>query len=479
MNILLLKARGASLLTYHSATQPLGLMYIASCLKRKHPSINIKIIDTRVTKFSREKLRVLLEEFHPEITGISAVTMEANSMHELAGIVKATLPECKVIAGGPHPTSFLKKTLEDMNIDFTVKGEGELTFEELVESIKKEVDVRKVKGIAFRNNGDLIQTEPREYISGLDSLPFPAWDLIDIEAYSRFWSMSPRGPRRYMVIYTSRSCPYHCIYCHNIFGKGFRARSPENVLEEIDILYNKYGIKELEVVDDIFNLDVQRAERICDLIIERGYDLAIAFPNGLRSDRLDKNLLEKLHRAGTRFISFAVESASLRIQKLIKKNLNLEKVKEAIKTAVELGIFSNGFFMIGFPTETEEEIKHTIKFAINSKLHTAYFFIVKPFEGTELFERFGLNRVSQLKDYTDSSYFKIKYNLSQVDDKKLLKLCQLAYFKFYFNPVRITRIICNYAMNSPHLMNIIYFFWSCVKITFVRLFMFIFRYDIG
>ncbi len=478
MNILLLKAEGASALN-PAVTPPLGLMYLTAYLKKENVSINIKIVDTRVTRISPEKLRVLLEEFHPDITGISAVTMEANSMHELAGIVKGTLPQCKVIAGGPHPSSFLKRTLEDRNIDFVVRGEGEVTFKELVDTIEVEGDVGKVKGIAFRNNGDLIQTEPREFIKDLDSIPFPAWEYIDIDVYSRFLSMSPRGHRRYMVLYTSRSCPYQCIYCHNIFGKGFRARSPENVLEEIDILYNKYGINEFEVIDDIFNFDVKRAERICDLVIERRYALNIAFPNGLRSDRLDKNLLEKMRLAGTKFISFAVESASPRIQKVIKKNLNLIKVKEAINYAVDLGIFSNGFFMLGFPTEQEEEIKETIRFAIKSKLHSAYFFVVKPFEGTELFEKFGLNGANPLTDYIDSSYFKINFNISEVENKKLLNLCQLAYFRFYFNPLRIIRMSYCYIINSRKPTNIIYYFWFNIKRAFLRMFIFIFRYDMG
>ncbi len=478
MNILLLKAEGKTLLS-NTVTPPLGLMYLSSYIKRNHPSINIKIIDTRVTKLSPKKLKALLEDFRPEVTGISALTMEAESMHKLAEMVKKTIPESKVIAGGPHPTAFLKRTLADSNIDFVVKGEGELTFNELVDTIEVEGDVRKVKGIAFRDNGNLIETEPREFIKDLDSIPFPAWEDIDIEAYSRFMSMSPRGHRRYMVIYTSRSCPYRCIYCHNIFGKGFRARSPENVLEEIDILYNKYEIDELEVIDDIFNLDVKRVERICDLIIERGYKLNIAFPNGLRSDRLDKPLLEKLRRAGTRFISFAVESASPRIQRLIKKNLNLEKVKEAINYAVDLGIFSNGFFMLGFPTEREEEIKETIRFALNSRLHYAYFFIVKPFEGTELFEMVGGEKLSSISDYTDSSYFKVNFNVSEVESKKLLRLSQLAYFRFYLDPLRIIRQSYCYIINARNVGNVIYHFWFNIKRLVMRMFIFIFRYDMG
>lgn len=468
MNVLLLKAEGLTSQN-NAVTPPLGLMYLASYLKGKHPSINIKIVDTRVANSKQKEFKKLLEDFHPDITGISAVTMEANSMHELAGIVKKTVPDCKVIAGGPHPTSFLEKTLRDTNIDFVVRGEGELTFEELVETIKTGGNIKGVKGIAFRENGEFINTEQREYISDLDSIPFPAWDMVDIDVYSRYTSMSTRGRRRYMVIFTSRSCPYRCIYCHNMFGKGFRARSPENVIEEIDILYSKYEIRELEIIDDIFNLNVNRAERICDLIIERGYDLKIAFPNGLRSDRLDRRLLEKLRKSGTVFISFAVESASQRIQKLIKKNLNLEKVKEAINTAVELGIFSNGFFMLGFPTETEEEIKETIRFALESNLHTAYFFIVTPFESTELYEMCREMLKKEI-NFIDYSYCRSYFNLSEVPDKKLVRIQRIAYLRFYFSPSRIFSIFFSYVLNDSKLIDILYYFWATLKKMSVRIF---------
>lgn len=453
MNILLVKSTG---LTYQnfSVTQPLGLMYLASYLRNNLKDVNIKILDTRIFKDYRKELVNNLKVFNPSIVGISAVTMEANSMHEIAGIVKEMIPGSYVIAGGPHPTSFLRRTLEDRNIDYVVKGEGEVTFYELVKTLSEGDDVSRVRGIAFRKNGDLIQTEQQEFIKNLDSVPFPAWDLIDVDAYRKFYSMSPRGKRRYMVIYTSRACPYQCIYCHNMFGKKFRARSPENVIGEIDILYNKYGIKELEVVDDIFNLDVERAERICDMIIERRYDLRIAFPNGLRSDRLDKHLLEKMRRAGTVFISFAIESASPRIQKLIKKNLRIEKAKEAIENAVRLGIFSNGFFMLGFPTETEEEVRETIRFAVGSNLHSAYFFIVTPHEGTELFEMVPELKTKKVP-FDDYSYLRTYFQISNVGEEKLFRLWHSAYLRFYFTPTRWPRWIYSMLRNNVNILTVI------------------------
>ncbi len=468
MNILLIKAKGLTS-EHPSVTPPLGLMYIAGYLRNVNPSHKINIIDLRVKNLSTDKLVGLIEEFDPQVIGISSVTMEALSMHEIAAIAKATSPHSKVVVGGPHPSSFVNKTIVDTNIDYIIISEGELTFAELVKSIEDGGDVEGIKGIVFKKNGKIYITPQREYIQNLDSIPFPAWDLIDIEAYSNFYSMSLRGKRRYMAMFTSRSCPYRCIYCHNMFGKGFRARSPTNVIEEIDILYNKYNISEIEIFDDIFNFDLQRTERICDLIIERGYKINLAFPNGLRADRLEKRTLEKMRCAGTRFISIAVESASPRIQKMIKKNLNIHRVAEVIDHATQLGIFTNGFFMIGFPTESLEEVKQTIKFALRSKLHTAHFFIVTPFEGTELYENYKELIRNSGVDFSNYNYYRSSFKLSELSTKKLQQIQFFSYFRFYLNPKRALRIVYSYIRNSGTIRGLIFYLWYILRTGTIRI----------
>lgn len=468
MNILLIKARGTSA-EHPSVTPPIGLMYIAAYLKKINPSHRIEIIDLRVKNLPMNKLREAVEGFNPQVVGISAVTMESLNMHEIAAVVKSQLSDCKVVVGGPHPSSFVRQTISDSNIDFIVVGEGELTFAELIKSLENGDDTSSVKGIVFKRNGEISVTPQREYIQDLDSLPFPLWELIDIELYSNYYSMSLRGKRRYMVMFTSRSCPYRCIYCHNMFGKGFRARSPENVIEEIGVLYNKYNISEIEILDDIFNFDLKRVERICDLIVERGYKLNIAFPNGLRADRLEKRTLEKMRDAGTRFISVAVESVSPRIQKMIKKNLNISKVKEIIIYAAELGIFTNGFFMLGFPTESLEEVKETVGFALRSKLHTAHFFIVTPFEGTELYEKYKELVRNSGVDFSNYNYYMSSFKLSELSTKKLQRIQFFSYFRFYFNPKRALRIVYSYTKNTGSASGLIFYMWYILRTGILRI----------
>ncbi len=443
--ILLIKCGNLTRLNY-AITPPMGLMYLASVL-RKHGH-HVKILDTRLNN-NEINLKQIIYDFDPEVVGLSALTIESEKMHFIASEVKKINKDIKVIAGGPHPTSYPEDTLNNLAIDFVVRGEGEVTIVELLASLNN--GYKNIPGICYRDNGKIFHTSEREPISDLDSLPFPSWDLIDIDGYSKRLSMSMVGFRRYMGLFTSRACPYRCIYCHNMFGKKFRARSPENVVSEIETLVKYYNIYDFEIYDDIFNFDRARTERIMDLIIEKELRILLSFPNGLRTDRLDFGLLEKMKRAGVYYISIAVETASERLQKYIKKNLNLKKVNEIINSCAELGIFTRGFFMLGFPTETEDEIKKTIRFAVKSKLHTAYFFIVTPFKGTEMGDLAGnLEKIP----YRDYDYFTGYFNLSNVSTKKLLIYQLVAWLLFNLNPYRICRVLRDFKRKRviPFLM---------------------------
>ncbi len=174
-------------------------------------------------------------------------------------------------------------------------------------------------------------------------------------------------------IFTSRGCPFGCIYCHNVFGKKFRARSAENVLDELSMLKREYNIGEIEIIDDCFNIDLSRAKEIARGIIDRKLDIAISFPNGIRADHMDKELVDLLKEAGTYRVYYAVETASPRLQKLIRKNVDLDRPKEIVDYTAAQGIMTCGFFMMGFPTETEEEIRMTIDYACRSKFHQVLF----------------------------------------------------------------------------------------------------------
>ncbi len=440
MRILLIKAFRKSR-TSTSVVHPLGLMYIASMLKSKGFN-QIEILDTRIFNKPYEIVSKKVEEFKPDVIGISALTAEAESLNIISGIVKKIDPRILVVAGGPHPTAYPEETLLNHNIDIVVYGEGEVTFLELCTKYAggNHKEYLNINGIAYRDHDKVRINPPRVFISDLDQLSFPAWELIDMNAYSKLTSMASLGHRPYMSVITSRACPFKCIYCHNIFGKKFRARSPENILQELLILRSKYGINEFEILDDIFNLDKKRAERFWDEVINNFPDARFVFPNGIRADMLDDSAIKKMKRAGVIYTAVAIESANERLQKLIKKNLNLNRVRQAIECLDEYKIFTNGFFMLGFPTETMAEIMDTIKFACSSKLTTAQFFIVTPFQGTELAELYKESIKNFKIDFSKYEYYLGEFNLSNVSDVELFKLQRWANIKFYYNPQRLLKI---------------------------------------
>jgi len=426
---------------YHSP--PLGPLYLASTLREK-AAAEVCIIHIPVEEGKYNVLEKKLSDFKPDWVGISALSFESKGLYKTAEIVKKICGNIPVIAGGPHPSFYTIEVMSNPNIDFAVIGEGEITATEIATAIQNGKPLEGIEGIAWRSNGE-IKINPRtNYIENLDSLPFPAWDLIDLEKYRHYDRMSRIGSGKYTGILTSRSCPYKCIYCHNLFGKKFRKRSPENVLEEIKILHDKYGVRELEVIDDCFNLDLKRAKKIFDLIIDSGMKLYLMFPNGVRGDNLDEEFISKARKAGVRYMSIAIETASPRLQKLIRKNLDLQKTIRNIELTDKYGIMTLGFFMLGFPTETREELKKTIDFAVHSKLHAANFFAVQPYEGTELGEIAKSMGRKVVQDF-DQMYMTSDFvNLTEMSDDELRSARKRAVLRFYLSPSRIWRIARDY-----------------------------------
>ncbi|MBM4387713.1 MAG: cobalamin-dependent protein [Deltaproteobacteria bacterium] len=419
-----------------SVVPPMGLMYLASVLREK--GHRVRIVDTRIWR-RHEEITSEVREFKPDLVGISAISFEARSLAGIAGCVKGVSEKIPVICGGAHPSSAHEECLAEKNIDYAVIGEGEETLPELISAIDSGKGIEKVQGVAFRNCDGNVFTGYRKPPENLDAMPFPAWDLIDIGGYASRKSMSTIGNRRYLTVITSRGCPYGCLYCHNIHGKLHRTRSPESVLEEMGFLIREFGIREFEILDDVFNLNRKRTAEILDGIAVRFKGVKLCFPNGLRGDLLDGHMIKLLKKAGAHYLSIAVETTSERLQKLIGKNLNIEKTRAAIEGCVSEGIYTNGFFMIGFPTETPEEMEQTVRFAVESPLHQAMFFRVIPFKGTGLAGMAG-DRVRP-DDWSKHDYFTSSLNISGAGDAEIKKIIADAYRRFYVNPRRLARLV--------------------------------------
>jgi len=422
---------------------PHGLMYLAAFLRDRRPGHEQKIIDLMALRSGADAIDNVLREFSPDLVAIHAMSFQSKCMHQIAARVKAWNPRGVVAVGGPHPSAAPDQTLADPNINLAASGEGEETYVELVDRVAAGADLAGIPGSAVRRDGQVQSGPERPFIADLDTLPFPAWDLVDLRAY--FTDVMPNQNdithrREVTTIFTSRACPFGCIFCHNLFGKKFRARSVGNVLDEMEALRDR-GVRELHLIDDCFNSDLDRARAIMRGIRERRLDLKLAFPNGLRGDRLPDDLLDLMVAAGVYKMNFGVESGSPRVQKLIRKGLSLDAIKDGISRAAARGIFTHGFFMLGFPGETAAEMEQTIAFACATDLHTAGFALLSPFPGTEV-HHMALEMGKTIDyDPDDTSYMRLSANLTAETDDTVRRMHHRAHWKFYASPRRVARIL--------------------------------------
>jgi len=437
---------------------PIGLGYIAGKLIKERGD-QVEILDARNLRWPLSRVRQRLREFNPEVVGITAINFEMREAHELAAAARAELPGAKIILGGPYASANREAILADENLDAVVVGEGEDTTVELLAAFENGADLAGVKGIICRVDGEPRYTGERELIHDLDTLE-PAWDLLHPTDYFKRWKKNSENIVKYdhrtLSVFTSRGCPYSCIFCHNIFGKTFRPRSPEAVVAEIAMLRQRYGIRELEIIDDSFNMSKRRAMEICAGVAP--LKLHISLPNGIRSDRTSPELFDALKAAGFYRIAFAVEAASPRIQKLIRKDLDLDKARAAIAECARRGIMATGFFIQGFPGETYEEMLSTGDWAAQSDLHVASFFYLNPFPGTEVARMIGKQfTATDFRDYSTMSV-----NVSAATDAEMHAANKYAYRRFYLSPRRIFRTAAVTPKNLRTFVNA----WLVVRLLF-------------
>ena len=427
---------------------PLGILQLGAYLRSTLKNVEIRVVDQRAMDCTNEEVVSRAVEFAPDVVGISCTTPNCNTLVALSSGIRCALPQALLMIGGPHASAFGAELLDTTCADCVVVGEGELTCEQVLRIWQEgSRDFSGVPGLVWRSVDGECLTNPGSapVIEDLDTLPFPAYDLIDLRSYWRLWSMSMvPPPRRYISMFTSRGCPYGCIYCHEIFGKRFRAQSPERIVAEMEHYVRTYGIKEVEFFDDIFNLNGRRVIEFSELVQRRNLRVSISFPNALRTDILTPEVADALVAAGTRMSAFALESGSPRIQELIQKRLNIPKYLEGVAMLAKRRVFTYGFVMFGFPTETAADMQMTVDMLRASKLHAVYSWIVTPYPKTELFDlamRLHPERMAGLDlAGTDYALFPC-VNLSEVSDEVLAAYMRKAYSALFLNPLRALRIV--------------------------------------
>ena len=421
---------------------PLGLLAIGSVLKRA--GHQVKILDLRISNSPDEELDSVMKSFKPQVVGIGVMTIECKYGFIDAAKVKEIDPEVTIVFGGPHCSHEPQFILNDPNVDLMVSGEGDLTIVELIDALEQDGDIENVPGIAYKKNGSYVRTADRPVIRDLDKFD-QEYDLINLGRYFNFQSSMDFFPvfrnKRFLPLVTSRGCPFKCTYCHDIFDKSIQYRSPEAVVDEIEYLINKYGIREFHIVDDVFNVNMKRAKKVLDAIIERNLNIHISFPNGLRADFFDDELIDKMQRAGVYRMALGIESGSQRIQDMIQKDLDINIIYDVVEKLTQARMSVHGFFMLGFPSETRKEMKETIDFACDLGLTTANFSLVIPNPGTDLRQTFIESRESNFEDFSEYTFDAASCNASEVGGEDLVKLKREANKKFYLSLQRFRYVL--------------------------------------
>jgi anaerobic magnesium-protoporphyrin IX monomethyl ester cyclase len=465
LRVLLLKPFQPIAVPTHSP--PIGLLYLVSNMRAvlgEH--IDIKIIDMKLHHMSATDLDPVLQSFQPDVVGFSALNYEAHATHVLAKRTKEFDPSIITVFGGPYALKNARTILDDANADWVFEGSADRSFTKaLLRLAQNRLPDGSILGMSFRKpEGDVHISERQDQINDLDTLPPPAWDMVNLDDYAHTTNMASnlRGIR-YALLFTSRGCPYLCNYCHDLFSKKFVYHSVDYVIAEIERLYEQYGVDEFQIVDDIFNLHKPRLKAIMEEVHRRWPGkLKFTFPNGLRGDILDEEVINALSEAGTYLVCIAVETVTPRLQKLVEKNLDIEKTRNAIKLFGKHNIQVNGFFMLGFPTETPEEIKATIKFAIDSNLTLAYFFSVIPQPGTPMYDlALSENRdiTVQMSQIDSGIYRNTSSWYENAYGYPLARLLRWANLRFYLSPKRGYWLITRLGIKN---------FWMGLK-SFIRM----------
>src|SRR5208283_4861068 len=385
---------------------PLGLMYIAAVLEKA--GYKTEILDAFMSdgKFLKngetinvgmpfEHIKQEIYSRKPNIVGVAGpFTCQIENSVKISNLAKQVDQSILTVVGGPHVTTVPKEFLEEAkNVDVAVTGEGEYTMLDLAQYFEGKKQLNEILGVAYRRDGEVAVNPSRPFIENLDELPYPAYDLVDMEQYLSPKKIGYRSFRdRAISMITSRGCPFNCCFCsvHLHMGKGFRAHSANYVLNHIQYVVEKFDVKNIFFEDDNLTLDLARFEAICDGLIIKKTAIGWETPNGVRADCLDLNLLKKMKKSGCKSVFFGVESGDQQIlDNVICKNLDLNRVVEVAKICKDIELKTGAFYIIGFPGEKKENMQKTVDFALKLKRDYdvgMHLFMATPSYGTRLYE---------------------------------------------------------------------------------------------
>lgn len=418
---------------------PMGLAYLAAVVESR--GLSARIIDANLEQISPEDIVPLVKE-PPRFIGLPVNILTIKMAVTYAVKLKQAFPNALVLMGGPYASVMGSRLLKDRPIvDAAVMGEGEDTIAEIADRIAEANPLAGVKGIIYRNGQTIVDNGLRPLIENINNIPLPAYHLLPHLA--RYRTRSRAFPVGY--IFTSRGCPAACTFCYRNFGTKWRPRSPEKVVEEIAFLRRTYGIKQLDILDDNFTYDADRARQILELIIAKKWNLRINLQIGVRVHSLNKDLLIIMRRAGVFKFGFGVESGDQDMLRRIKKGLQLERAVTLVTEARALGFTTHGYFIIGFPGDTPASMQRTIDFAKHLNPHYASFSVCTPLPGTEMYDDISKNGrfIENVDEGIEEGLFALKgfFTYGDLQPEMVGQYCEQAWKTFYSRPGKILDVL--------------------------------------
>jgi len=441
-----LKERYGDLLEAGAVYPSMGLGFLAAVAE--NDGHTVKVIDAEAEQIGFEGIKKRLEEYQPEVIGFQTYCANLRRCRKVAEQIKKLNPQSVVVFGGVQATLFPEEQLTDNLVDIVVTGEGEVPFKALLKVIESNGDLKNVPGIVYRDeSGDFIHTKRAPLIKNLDEIPFPALHLFPMDAYHS--SAQLRGNRT-LHLFTSRGCPFNCSYCSGdlVFGKSFRFRSPEKVIEDIRHMINHYGIDSIQFYDETFTVNRQRVFDLCDAMDENG--LNISWACFTRVDLVDEELLTRMSKSGCYQIFFGVETGVERLLKIIRKGTTFDQARNAFKLCRKLGIETVASFMLTLPTETIEDTEKSIQFGLELDPDYVYWLSFVPYPGNDLADLAEQTGTIINDDPTTYNVFnEVVYVPEGRSEEEIRKTIAQAYRRFYLRPKYIMRQLIKMTQLPP------------------------------
>jgi anaerobic magnesium-protoporphyrin IX monomethyl ester cyclase len=417
----------------HPAFIPLGIAYIGAIAEKEGHEVTV--IDCQAEKLTYETFRGRITQNQSDLIGVTATTLLYKSAMKLITIAKETQPKAVTVLGGSHGTFWDENALKEYSsLDIVVRREGEQTFIELLDKVQNQSSLSNVLGITYRQENKIVRNPDRPFIKDLDSLPFPAHHLLPLK------HLKHNGKILFPLI-SSRGCVYWCDFCSTVrmFGRAYRMRSPKNVVDEMQLIHDKYGVEQVTFYDDAFTVDRNRVIKICDELHSR--KLRMIWDCGTRVDMVDRELIKTMHSAGCIAVWLGVESGSEVILGAMNKRIKLDQTRLAYKTAHDVGLMTIANVVLGFPGETEQTALETIRFVKELDPDDVGYYIATPYPGTPMYDQVkekGWLRVTDFDKYDTAGP---TFETPWLSMEKLAEIRYKAYQQFYLRPRYVLKMM--------------------------------------